>query len=124
MTNQIDNNLSLKEIFKKEFGFDLPISGGLGSSIDDAIKIDKEYLDWSDVIYTTIRLCNRLLNRSWKLFKQTNIEKDNKIFCQMKLEIIGDDNNYINYYFDVTDHMNSPLFGGGTAWPDDAIMSR
>jgi len=110
--------MSLKEIFYKEFGFNLPISGGFGMSVEDAIKIDKNYEDWSDVVYTCLRLINRLLGRSWKLIEQATIEKNGKTYDQMKLEIEGDTDNYYNYYFDVSNHLNSPLYGGGTSWPD------
>jgi len=115
---------SLKEIFKREFGHDLPISGGTGNSIDNAIKIDKEYEDWSDVLYTCLRLSNRLLQRNWKIVLQTTIEKNGRTFDKIKLEIEGDDKNYYNYYFDISDHLNSPLYGGGTAWPDKGDLRK
>jgi len=113
--------LSLKETIQKNFGIELPISGGWGGSIEDAIKIDKEYKDWSDVMYTCLRLINRMLGRGWKLVKQTTVEKDGKTFDQMKLEIEGDSNNYYNYYFDISDHLDAPLFSSETAWPEDIL---
>lgn len=118
------NKPSLKEDLKKEFGVDLPISGGWGSSIHDAIKIDKGYEDWSDVIYTCLRFINRSEGRGWKLVKQTTIEKNGRKFDQMKLEITGDIKNYYNYYFDVTDHFGGALFIGETSWADENLKKR
>ena len=115
---------SLKESIKDFFGVDLPISGGYGSSVDDAIKINKEYQDWSDVMYTCLRLINRMLGRNWKLYEHSLIEKNGKTFGQMKLEIEGDNKNYYNYYFDVTDHLDTPLYGGKTAWPDNVLKKK
>lgn len=116
------NDDTLKHILKKKFGVDLPIKGGHGNSLDDAIIIDKVYEDWSDVMYTCLRLINRLFNRSWKLVKQTRLEQDGRTYDQVVLEVNGDSVNYYTFYFDVTDHKdNTKLFFGGTAWPDDIL---
>ena len=100
----MNKSLSLKEIIKKEFNIVMPISGGDGSSIAEAIKIDKSYSDWSNVEYTLLKLINQLLGRKWKLAKQSTIQKNGKFFDQMKLKVTGDKKNYCNYYFDITDH--------------------
>lgn len=101
----MSSDLSLREMIKKEFGTELPISGGDGNSIESAIVIDQAHEDWSDVEYACLKYINQLLGRSWKLIKTTIIEKDGRKFDQMKLEVNGDDSNYYNYYFDITYHV-------------------
>lgn len=101
MTDNIQ--LSVREQIKKDFGVDLPISGGTGSSVDDPVIIDPKHKDWSDVEYSFIKYVNQALGRSWKLVEQTRIEYNGRNIDQLKLEIDGDDKNYCNYYFDVTD---------------------
>ena len=105
MDEQKKENLTLKEILKKEFNIDMPISGGNGNSMDDAIKIDKEHKDWSAVEYSCLKYINQLMNRSWKLKEQSLMEKNGRQYDQMKLKIDGDDNSFYNYYFDITDHI-------------------
>jgi len=105
MDEQKKESLTLKEIIKKEFKIDMPISGGNGNSMDDAIKIDKECRDWSAVEYSCLKYINQLMNRSWKLKEQSLMEKNGRQYDQMKLKIDGDDNSFYNYYFDITDHI-------------------
>lgn len=116
----MNTQLTTKELIYKNFGFDLPISGGDGSTMEKAIKIDKEYEDWSDVLYTCLRLLNRLESRDWGTESATTMKNNGRTYDRMKLQI-NNREEYVDYYFDLTDHMHGKLFGGGTNWPDEDI---
>ncbi len=102
MTNTV---LTIKEQIKKDFGVDLPILGGDGQSIDNPIIIDPKCKDWSSVEYSYVKLINQALGRSWKVVNTSLIEHNGHKIDQLKLAIDGDDENFYNYYFDVTDHV-------------------
>lgn len=100
-----NDNVLLRNSLIKDFGVDLPILSGSGHTIDDPIVIDPNYKDWSDVEYTFLKYINLALNRSWKIVQQSLLEHNGRKIDQLKIEITGDDKNYYNYYFDVTDHI-------------------
>lgn len=94
---------TLKESIKEVFGVDLPLSGGNGNSIDNAIIIDtedpEEFLRIQQEVLIYI---HRLSNISWKLWRQFTVEKDGKTFDKQQVEYWGDNEHYFNYYFDIT----------------------
>ncbi|MCX5782095.1 MAG: hypothetical protein NT145_05270 [Elusimicrobia bacterium] len=94
---------SLRETLKDSFNIDLPISGGQGSSFDDAIIIEtKNSSEGVNMEYTVIKCIHKLGNLGYKVVKQELIPKDNKWYDKLKLEVSNYPDNYHNYYFDIT----------------------
>ena len=95
---------TLRELIKQVFEKDLPISGGFGSSIVDAIVIELANggvgVDMEYQVLEYLRILNRTPN--WKVEKQELLGHDNKHYD--KLSIIYSDNAAYrhNYYFDIS----------------------
>lgn len=106
---------NIRDQIKLDTGVDLPIIGGTGNSIDDPIVIDPDYEDWSDVMYSYIKVIYYMQGKGWKVEKQQTIEHNVKMIDKLSVVVEGDEANFHNHYFDVTKQFNNgKLFGGGS----------
>ena len=84
-------------------GVNIPISGGSGFSRDDPIVI--EDTDPSRSAYwehQVVGFIYSMRGEGWKFEKATIENRDGKRIEQFKFSREGDDENYYNYYFDVS----------------------
>lgn len=101
--------MNLKELLEKDFGVELPISGGFGNSIDNAIIIHKS--DIKDYVGTEHLVLNCLGQGRgvvWKLLGQELLIHNNKKIDKIKIETKKLTKSEIitqieNYYFDITE---------------------
>ena len=100
----------LKELLKKDFGVDLPISGGTGNSINNPIVIHKTTgtNDYVGTEYTILKCIGIGRNIRWKTLRQELLTHNNKKMDKIKIEITdateGETVTHIeNYYFDITE---------------------
>ena len=83
----------------------MKITGGKGFSIRDAIIIS-ECSNFEGVKQEYIEIEKRFGN--YKLIRQTLLEKDEKMYDTLELEL--QDGKTINIYFDITDFLGKGLF--------------
>ena len=99
-----------KDDVKKYFGVDLPISGGMGISIENAFIINTD--DSCEGIGMERKILNYLFQlmggKDWKLIKQELVSKENKKYDKLKILWKDDPSNYHNYYFDITQFFGKP----------------
>lgn len=101
--------MTIKEQIKNECGVDLPISGGFGNSIDDAIIIHRTGIN--DYVGTERFILNCLgesKNFEWKLLIQMLLDHEDKTIDKIEIETITPTEHGIitkveNFYFDITD---------------------
>ena len=101
--------INLRQLLLNDFGVDLPISGGTGNSLENAIVIQR--LVPNDYVATEYAILKYLgLGRgvTWKLLQQQLIEADGRVIDKMKLEVSQTTKTDIittieNYYFDITE---------------------
>lgn len=99
----------LKDLLKLDFGVDLPISGGFGNSVDNAIIIHRT--DLNDYVQTEYFILNCLGKGrciEWKGVGQELLFHNHRKIDKIKIETIETTRNEIitqieNYYFDITE---------------------
>lgn len=102
---------TLKEIIKSNFGFDLPISGGAGNSISNAIFFHKsDAKNYVDMEYYILKCLCQIRNIDWKMNKQELIEADNRKFDRISIETRPKkghegETRIESYYFNITEVM-------------------
>jgi hypothetical protein len=94
--------VSLKETIRKFFNVDLPISGGYGSSIEDAIKIDVSDAKGVSVEYDVVKYIHAFGDVTYKLVNQELVHQDGRVYDKLELEVSNDPAHHHDYYFDVT----------------------
>ena len=63
--------MTLKELLDKDFGVDLPISGGTGNSIDNPIVIHRTVInDYTDTEYFILKCIGIGRRITWKILQQ------------------------------------------------------
>jgi hypothetical protein len=101
--------MNLRELLKKDFGIDFPISGGFGNSRETAITIHRgEPNDYVSVEYGILRCLGMGRRIEWKLLGQMLIKHEGRMMEQMKIETVQltDDERITqveNYYFDLSE---------------------
>lgn len=101
--------MTLKELLKKDFKVELPISGGFGNSIENAIIIHRTDLnDYVQTEYFILNCLGKGRGIEWKLIRQELKTYDNKKIDKIKIETKQVTAREIitqieNYYFDITD---------------------
>jgi len=92
-------------ILKDTFGLDLPLSGGNGQSIDDAITINVRDGVRAEKIENKILECiHRLGNKEWQIERTQVLEHKGRRIRKTSVVLSDDPANYRNFYFDVTDY--------------------
>lgn len=99
----------LRELFQKDFGVDLPISGGTGNSLDHAIIIHRMIPnDYAGTEYAILKYMGIGRGVTWKRLGQELIKHDGRVFDKLKIEVTETTEAEIittieNYYFDITE---------------------
>lgn len=101
--NAPDINIFKKDV-KVGFGVDLPISGGMGDSIENAFIIEES--NSGKGISIEYKILDYLFGfmglKEWKLEKQELIEKENRYYDKLQFSWDEDKENFHSYYFDIT----------------------
>ncbi len=101
--------MTLKDLLEKDFIVELPMSGGFGNSIDNAIIIHREgindYVGTEHFIIKCLGIGRRV---EWKILGQELLTHNNKKIDKIKIETKQFTETEIitqieNYYFDITD---------------------
>ena len=105
MTPAID----LRAMLLKDFGVDLPISGGTGNSIDAPIVVHyREPNDYVAVEYAVLQFIGIGRGIEWKLLQARLVDHEGRRLEQMKIETRWQTateaiTQVENYYFDITE---------------------
>ena len=101
--------MTLKDLLEKDFKVDLPISGGFGNSIDNAIIIHRDEInDYVGTEYFILKCLGTGRRIEWKILGQELLMIDIKKIDKIKIETKQLTESEIitqieNYYFDITD---------------------
>lgn len=101
--------MTLKDLLEKDFGVELPISGGFGNSIDNAIIIHKkEVNDYVGTEHFMLKCLGKGRRIEWKILGQELHIQNNKKIDKIKIETKQFTESEIitqieNYYFDITE---------------------
>jgi len=102
--------MTVRESINQEFGVDLPIRGGAGRSIEDAIIIEYQgpINDYIGMEYEVLKYIFSKPNSKWQILGQELIFEYDKTFDKLIIEISLSDGSGIasqieNYYFDITE---------------------
>jgi hypothetical protein len=101
--------MTLKDLLEKDFGVELPISGGFGNLIDNPVIIHKEGIN--DYVWTEhfiLQCIGKGRGIEWRILEQGLLSYNNKRIDKIKIETRLLTKNEIitqieNYYFDITD---------------------
>lgn len=88
----------------EQTGVDVPISGGLGQSKDDPIIIEEK--DPSKSAYwehEVIGFIAMMRGQKYSFVGAKTFELNGRMLEQFKIEWEGDDENYYNFYFDISE---------------------
>lgn len=101
--------MTLKELLAKDFNVNLPISGGFGNSIDNAIIIHRDIInDYVGTEYTILKFLGIGRGITWKILRQELLSHNGRKIDKIKIETKQVTENEIitqieNYYFDITE---------------------
>jgi hypothetical protein len=101
--------MTLKDLLEKDFRTELPISGGFGNSIDNAIIIHKNGInDYVGTEYFILKCLGNARRIEWKTLGQDLLYHSNRKIDKIKIETKQLTETQIitqieNYYFDITD---------------------
>lgn len=101
------NTITLKEMLQRDFGIDLPISGGTGNSKNNPIIVE-ETQNPVDIEYVVLNFLGIGRNIEWKALGQEFFNYNGKRIDKIKIEVIQvTDSQHIktieNYYFQLPD---------------------
>ncbi len=102
--------MEIKELFKKDFGVDLPISGGRGNSITSPVIIYPEGVvnDYVGVEYAFLNCLGIGRGIQWSIVGQELLLQGGRKIDKIKIKTVrqtsSDSVTQIeNFYFDITD---------------------
>ena len=105
--------MDIRELIKKAFNVDLPISGGMGNSIEQAVILESAgpLNDYVSLQYQVMDLIAKGRDVSWELKGQELIVKDGRKYDKLMVAVKGINGNpmplQIEYhYYDITKCMN------------------
>jgi hypothetical protein len=99
---------NLKESIKADYGFDVPISGGVGLTEDDAIVIDTfDEIDAPNIEWRVIDCVSRSLESAWFLYDKKISKHHDKLIEKVTIAVNYYKNNepvkvVRDYYFDIS----------------------
>jgi hypothetical protein len=101
--------MTLREVLLKAFSVDLPISGGNGNAIDNAIIIEPTDLlnDYTSIEYEVLRYIGMGRQVEWKLLQQSLVFYNGLTIDKLQIETRKIKDSQIitaveNHYFDIT----------------------
>jgi hypothetical protein len=101
--------MTLKELLKKDFQVELPISGGTGNSIDNSIIIHRVGInDYTGTEHFILDCLGKGRRIKWRILGQELLFHENKKIDKIKIEtqqVAGTEiiTQVENYYFDITE---------------------
>ena len=102
--------MDIKELFQKAFNVNLPISGGMGNSIENAVIIHPDGMlnDYTQTEYSVMDYMASGRDIQWKFIQQDLIIHENKKIDRFTIQVKGIENNpmpdHQEYmYFDITE---------------------
>jgi hypothetical protein len=105
--------MDIRELIKNAFNEDLPISGGMGNSIEQAVILESAGLlnDYVSLEYHVMDLISKGRDVSWELKGQELVVKDGRKYDKLMVAVKGINGNpmplQIEYhYYDITNCMN------------------
>jgi hypothetical protein len=102
---------SLKEIIFQVFGVTLPIRGGMGDSMENAVIIER-ILPFIDHVSIEHEVVNFIVKgrdlHSWKMIKQQLLFENGKTYDKLEVNVVSNQEGKLvqhteNYYFDISD---------------------
>ena len=105
--------MDIRELIKKAFNEDLPISGGMGNSIEEAVILESAgpINDYVSLEYHVMDLISQGRDVSWELKGQELLVKDDRKYDKLTVAVKGINANTMPlqleyHYFDITKCMN------------------
>ena len=106
--------MDIRELIKKAFNEDLPISGGMGNSIEQSVILESAGLlnDYFSLEYQVMDLISKGRDVSWELKGQELIVKDGRKYDKLTVAVKGINGNLMPlqieyHYYDITNCMNT-----------------
>ncbi len=102
---------SIKEIIFQAFGVTLPIRGGMGNSMENAVIIERS-LPFNDYVSIEHEVLNFIAKgrelHSWKKIKQQLLFENGKTYDKLEVNVVINQNGKLfqqteNHYFDITE---------------------
>jgi|GEM_PF-1419769 len=95
----------ISRVLKEMFGLALPVSGGNGQRIDDAMVVHVKDRDRAEKIEEQILACiHKLGNKEWQIERTQIMEHKGRRIRKVSVVLRDDPDHYRNFYFDVTDY--------------------
>jgi hypothetical protein len=105
--------MDIRELLKKSFNEDLPIRGGMGNSLEQAVILESAgpVNDHVALEYRVMDLISMGRDVSWELKRQELIVKNGRQYDKLIVAVKGINGNPLplvleNHYFDITDCIN------------------
>lgn len=104
--------MNLRELLKKDFQIDFPISGSTANSQDSPIVIHKhDHHDYASVEHGILRCIGFARGVEWEILERRSVEHDGKYLDQLTLETKRTTETEIitqleSYYFDISECVN------------------
>ncbi len=101
--------MDIRELIRKVFNDDLPISGGMGNSIEEAVILESAgpMNDYLTLEYQVMDLIAKGRDVSWELKKQSLVVKDDRKYDKLEVAVKGINGNLMPlrleyHYYDIT----------------------
>ncbi|MEN9884512.1 MAG: hypothetical protein RLZZ420_1729 [Bacteroidota bacterium] len=105
--------MDIRELIRKAFNEDLPISGGMGNSIEEAVILESAgpMNDYLTLEYQVMDLIAKGRDVSWELNRQSLVVKDDRKYDKLEVAVKGINGNPIPlrleyHYYDITKCVN------------------
>jgi hypothetical protein len=95
--------MDIRELIRKAFNEDLPISGGMGNSIEEAVILESAgpMNDYLTLEYRVMDLISKGRNVSWELKRQSLVVKDDRQYDKLEVAVKGINGNPMLFYLDI-----------------------
>jgi hypothetical protein len=108
-----ETTMDIRELIRKAFNEDLPISGGMGNSIEEAVMLESAgpMNDYLTLEYRVMDLISKGRDVSWELKRQSLVVKDDRQYDKLEVAVKGINGNPMPlrleyHYYDITKCMN------------------
>jgi hypothetical protein len=105
--------MDIRELIRKAFNEDLPISGGMGNSIEEAVILESAgpMNDYLTLEYRVMDMISKGRDVSWELKRQLLVVKDDRKYDKLEVAVKGINGNPMPlrleyHYYDITKFMN------------------
>ena len=90
-----ETTMDIRELIRKAFNEDLPISGGMGNSIEEAVILESAgpMNDYLTLEYRVMDLISKGRDVSWELKRQSLVVKDDRKYDKLEVAVKGINGN-------------------------------